>query len=154
MSLLVEQPVWNSTHYRREDPAMADGLLERPLVPIVDEADAESTYAALLEQTAPEATQPVVIHVRTDTNGQHGAAALERFESLAAADRMALETNTYTGDDITETIIDAATAVEASAIVFCSRGGSGWFDLLAGGVRSSLMAKSQRPVVLLPTDVG
>lgn len=132
---------------------MADGLLARPLVPIADEADAESTYRGLVNQVDPASTHPVAIHVRTERDDSRGSAALERFESLAAVDGMAVETETYSSDEIPETIIDAATAVDASAVVFCSRGGSGWFDLLAGGVRSSLMAKSQRPVVMLPTDV-
>ena len=92
-----------------------------------------------------------MIHVRTDDT-EDGKAAVERFESLAAADGMAVETKTYDGEEISETIIDVATEIEASAVVFCSRGGSAWFDLLAGGVRSSLMAKSRRPVVMLPTE--
>ena len=131
---------------------MADELLARPLVSLADEADAESTYSALVDHVDPASTHPVVIHVRTETDDGRGSAALDRFESLADADGMAVETKTYRGEEITETIIDAATAAEASAIVFCSRGGSAWFDLLAGGVRSSLMAKSQRPVVMLPTE--
>lgn len=131
---------------------MADELLARPLVPLADKADAESTYSALVDHVAPVSTHPVVIHVRTETDDGRGSAVLDRFESLADADGMAVKTKTYRGEEISETIIDAATAAEASAIVFCSRGGSAWFDLLAGGVRSSLMAKSQRPVVMLPTE--
>ena len=131
---------------------MADSLLDRPLVPLADEADAESTYSALIEQVDPASTHPVVIHVQPDTDSHRGSAALDRFESLAAVDGMAVETKTYSGEDITDTILDAATETGASAIVFCSRGGSAWFDLLVGGVRSSLMVKSRRPVVMLPTD--
>ena len=152
MSLLVERPVWKQTHHHREGTRMGDSLLARPLVPLADESDAESTYSALVDHVDPASTHPVVIHVRTGMDDGRGSAALDRFESLAAVDGMAVETETYGGEDITETIIDAATETEASAIVFCSRGGSAWFDLLAGGVRSSLMAKSRRPVVMLPTD--
>ena len=134
-----------------EATAMRDGLLDKPLVPVADAADAEATYTALVSHVDPADTQPVVIHVRTDDT-EDGKAAVERFESLAAADGMAVETKTYDGEEISETIIDVATEIEASAVVFCSRGGSAWFDLLAGGVRSSLMAKSRRPVVMLPTE--
>ena len=134
-----------------EATAMRDWLLDQPLVPVADAADAEATYTALVSHVDPADTQPVVIHVRTDDT-EDGRAVVERFESLAAADGMAVETKTYDGEEISETIIDVATEIEASAVVFCSRGGSAWFDLLAGGVRSSLMAKSRRPVVMLPTE--
>ena len=136
-----------------EATAMRDWLLDQPLVPVADAADAEATYTALVSHVDPADTQPVVIHVRTDDT-EDGRAVVERFESLAAADGMAVETKTYDGEEISETIIDVATEIEASAVVFCSRGGSAWFDLLAGGVRTSLMAKSDQPVVMLPLEAA
>ena len=136
-----------------EATAMRDWLLDQPLVPVADAADAEATYTALVSHVDPADTQPVVIHVRTDDT-EDGRAVVERFESLAAADGMAVETKTYDGEEISETIIDVATEIDASAIVFCSRGGSAWFDLLAGGVRTSLMAKSDQPVVMLPLEAA
>lgn len=132
---------------------MRDGLLNRPLVPVADAADAEATYSALVDHVNPTDTQPVVIHVHTDDT-ERGTAAVEQFESLAAADGMAVETDISRHGDITEAIIAVAETVDASAIVFCSRGGSAWFDLLAGGVRTSLMAKSDHPVVMLPIEVA
>jgi len=136
-----------------EATAMRDGLLDQPLVPVADAADAEATYTALVSHVDPADTQPVVIHVRTDDT-EDGRAAVERFESLAAADGMAVETEISRRGDITEAIIAAADTVDASAIVFCSRGGSAWFDLLVGGVRTSLMVKSDHPVVLLPLEAA
>jgi len=131
----------------------SDSLLKRPVVPIAGIEDAESTYEALVAHTDPAVCRPLVIHVvgddETDTRGRE---TLGRFESLADADGMAVDTDLSHGDPIAETIIEAADSVDASAIVFCSRGGSAWFDLLAGGVRTSLLAKSDIPVVMLPAS--
>jgi nucleotide-binding universal stress UspA family protein len=95
-----------------------------------------------------------VIHVLAtdadDAETERAREAFERFESRAANDGMTVDTEVYRGDSIADTVIEAAEAAEASAIVFCSRGGSAWFDLLAGGVRTSLLAKSDTPVVMLP----
>lgn len=137
----------------------SDRLLERPVVPVAGPEDAESTYSALRRHVAPEECRPFVIHVITDSDGGEGTEthqqrareAVERFESLAAADGMAVDTGIYHDTPIAETIIDAAAEVDGSAILFCSRGGSAWFDSLVGGVRTSLVVKSDRPVVLLPT---
>jgi len=132
---------------------MCDGLLTRPLLPVADIADAEATFNALVSHVEPAETQPVVIHVFCDEmDRQRGADAIERFDSLATTQGLRVETQLRDGEKITETLLDAAAEIEPSAIVFCSRGGSAWFDLLAGGVRTSLLAKSEAPVVMLPTD--
>lgn len=136
----------------------SDGLLKRPLVPVAGPDDAESTYSALRSHTDPEACRPLVIHVVTDTEGrdsikrqkQRASDAFERFESRATADGMAVDTEIYSGEPIAETILDVAEETDSSAVVFCSRGGSAWFDMLAGGVRTSLLVKSDKPVVMLP----
>ncbi len=49
-----------------------------------------------------------------------------------------------------EAIVDAARDADASAIVFRPRGGSWWLNLLTGNVRDSLVARSDRPVIVLP----
>lgn len=136
----------------------SEKLLDRPLVPVAGPEDAESTYRAVRSHTDAGECRPVVVHVVTDTadrdsveqQTQRAHDAFERFESLAAADGMAVDTELYHGELIAETILKAATEAESSAIVFCSRGGSAWFDLLAGGVRTSLLVKSDQPVVMLP----
>jgi len=150
MSLLFERLVWESIHHDSEDSPMTDSLLDRPLVPIADESDAEATHAALVDHVEPATARPVVIHV-VDTDRQRGTDAIERFESLAATSGLTVETYLKDGTEITDTLCHTAEEVDASAIVFCSRGGSAWFDLLAGGVRTSLIAKSDYPVVMLPT---
>jgi nucleotide-binding universal stress UspA family protein len=134
--------------------ASSDSLLTNPIVPVAGPDDAAATYEALVDHSDPAACRPLVIHVlaaeATDAETQRADEAFERFASRAAADGMTVDTEIYRGDAIAETIIEAAETAEASAIVFCSRGGSAWFDLLAGGVRTSLLAKSDIPVVMLP----
>ncbi|WP_253737093.1 universal stress protein [Halohasta salina] len=134
----------------------SDDLLKRPVVPIAGEDDAAATYPALVAHGDPAVCRPLVIHVlgedapEAETNRAHEA--IERFESLAAADGMTVDSELSHGDSIVDTILEAAEAADASAVVFCSRGGSAWFDLLAGGVRTSLLAKSDTPVVMLPVE--
>ena len=132
----------------------SDDLLKTPIVPVAGPDDAEATYNALVAHSDPAACRPLVIHVlaedATEAETQRAHESIERFESLAADAGMTVDTESYHGDPIAETIIEAAESVDASAIVFCSRGGSAWFDLLAGGVRTSLLAKSDVPVVMLP----
>ena len=132
----------------------SDSLLRTPVVPVADAADAAATYEALAAHTDPADCRPRVIHVVGEDaeETRRGGEALDRFESLAAADGMPVDTELYRGDAIAEAVIEAAETAGASAIVFCSRGGSAWFDLLAGGVRTSLLAKSDTPVVMLPID--
>jgi nucleotide-binding universal stress UspA family protein len=141
----------------------SDRLLERPVVPIAGPDDAAETYNALVAHSDPAECRPLVIHVVPETEGhdsrafdtqkQRAQEAFERFESRADDDGMTVDTEICRGDTIAETIIRVATEAEASAIVFCSRGGSAWFDLLAGGVRTSLLVKSDTPVVMLPNDM-
>jgi len=134
----------------------SDQLLKRPVVPVAGSDDAESTCEALVAHSEPANCRPLVIHVVSDDHSaaetQRATAAFDRFESRAAADGMAVDTERIHGEPIAETIIQTADERDASAIVFCSRGGSAWFDLLAGGVRTSLLAKSDTPVVMLPVD--
>lgn len=138
----------------------SDQLLARPVVPIAGPEDAEATYGTLAAHTDPAACRPLVIHVIVDAEGsnsidtQHQRAhdAFERFESRADADGMAVDAEIVYGKPVSEAIIDVADEYNASAIVFCSRDGGAWFDLLLGGVRTALITKSQRPVVMLPAD--
>jgi len=132
----------------------SDDLLKNPIVPVAGADDAEATYDALVAHSDSADCRPFVINVLAadadDAETERAREAFERFESRAANDGMTVDTEVYRGDSIADTVIEAAEAAEASAIVFCSRGGSAWFDLLAGGVRTSLLAKSDTPVVMLP----
>lgn len=137
------------------------GLLTRPIVPVSDPHDAVETYDVFRPEIDPETCQPRVVSVVAagggDDTDQRAAIdratdAVDRFASLAAADGIDAATEVLTGDDIATTIIDAANAADASAIAFHSRGGSDWLDVVAGGVRTALIVKSDIPIVVLPAD--
>lgn len=137
------------------------GLLTRPIIPVSDADDAVETYDALRSEIDPDCCQPLVVSVVAASGGddttQRAATnratdAVERFVSLAAADGLAVDTDVLTGDDIAESIIAAASDSDASAIAFHSRGGSDWLDVVAGGVRTALIVKSDIPIVVLPAD--
>ena len=137
------------------------GLLTRPIVPVSDADDAVETYDALRPEIDPACCQPLVVSVVPTTDGddttQRAATdratdAVDRFASLAAADGIDVATEVLTGDDIAATIIAAASDSDASAIAVHSRGGSDWLDIVAGGVRTALIANSDIPTVVLPAD--
>lgn len=136
-------------------------LLVRPVVAIAGEEDALATYQALRGRLDPETDRPLVVYVVQKAGGAMDKApmgALEEMaqrafagvEELAAEDGVEIDTEIYYGTDVAETIVDAAGEVDATSIVFTSRGGGSWLDLISGGVRSSLITKTDRPVVVLP----
>lgn len=70
----------------------------------------------------------------------------ERFQGIDSE----LQTEYLYGTNIGETIIDAASRFNASAIVFMPRGGSRWLKLLTGDVTTTLVNKSDVPVLVIP----
>jgi len=142
---------------------MADTLLSRPIIPVANPDDAKLTYERL-QPRLPADSEPVFVNVIQKSGGgidkaplgrmqELGEEIFELIDSLGAEDDVAVETEQLYGTDVVETIIEAADEQDASAIVFTSRGGNKWIDLLSGGIRSRLVAESDIPVVVLPTDV-
>ncbi len=142
---------------------MTNTLLDRPLVAIAGPEDAELTYRALRDQIDYATCRPLVVNVIQKAGGgidkagvqqrqEYAEKAFDRMSTLAESDGIELETDIYYGTDVADTLIEAANDVDATAIVFTSRGGSSWLDILSGGVRSSLIAKSDLPVVVLPNN--
>lgn len=138
--------------------SMTESLLTRALVPIANEEDATATAAALRQYLGGDETV-IGIHVIEKAGGAPDKASVEQREREAteifgvfgaALEDIEVETEIRYGTDVAETIIDASHDLKASGIVFTPRGGSRWVKLLTGDVTTSLLNRSDRPVVVLP----
>ncbi|GGN97408.1 MULTISPECIES: universal stress protein [Haloarcula] len=134
---------------------MAD-LLERVVVPVASEDDAETSARALARQSYGEA---VFVHVVEKAGGAPDKAGVEQreleAEEMFEAARAVLgdvETDIYYGTDVVETIFDAAEDVDASAVVVVPRGGNRLVQMVTGDVALRLVTRNDRPVVVLPAD--
>lgn len=141
-------------------------LLSRPIVPVASEEDARTTY----ERFRPylEGREDIsirVVYVVEKAGGAMDKAGVEQreematkafdtFRALAQADGHDISSDINSdilyGTDVAEAIHNAASAADASAIVFSSRGGGRLKNVLAGGIRTKLVTESQKPVVILP----
>ena len=140
---------------------MSTDLLARPLVPVANPDDAEATYEQIRPYLLDSGAVPLVVHVAEKGGGspdptgveqsrELAAEAFEVFERLAQTDGIEVETKLLFGTDIAETVSEAAKEHDASVIVFRSRGGSTWLQLLSGNVRANIIDSSECPVVVLP----
>lgn len=136
-------------------------LLNRPIVPVVSQEDAEVTYEALRPYLLESGFTPIVVHVIEKAGGAPDKASVEQrkeyaerifnvFRKRAEIDRIEIETELLYGTDIAATIHQAADEFDASAIVFRSRGNGGWLDRLSGNVRTNLIATPDHPIIVLP----
>lgn len=136
-------------------------LLARPLVPVAGPDDAATTYERFRPYLLDAGVTPLVVSVIEKAGGapdkagveqreDHAAAAFDAFRDRAGTDGVAVDTELLYGTDVAGTIVDAARAHDATAIVFASRGGGRLANLLSGGVRSSLITNGEYPVVVLP----
>lgn len=141
----------------------ANSLLRRVLVPVASEADAAATARALAPFVASTVEEVVVVNVVEKAGGAPDKASVEQrergaeemFETVAGVlgDTDAnLEFEVLYGADVGEAIIDAAHDLDATAIAFTPRGGSRWVKLLTGDVTTTLVSKSDVPIVVLPDD--
>jgi nucleotide-binding universal stress UspA family protein len=141
----------------------ANSLLRRVLVPVASEADAAATARALAPFVASTVEEVVVVNVVEKAGGAPDKASVEQrergaeemFETVAGVlgDTDAnLEFEVLYGTDVGEAIIDAAHDLDATAIAFTPRGGSRWVKLLTGDVTTTLVSKSDVPIVVLPDD--
>lgn len=140
---------------------MVTNLLDRPLVPVANPDDAAATYEELRPYLLDTEIVPLVVHVIEKAGGAVDKASVEQreeyaektFEAIrerAKIDGIEVDTELLYGTDVAATIHDSADEADASAIVFRSRGASRWLNLVSGRVRSSLIADSHLPVVVLP----
>ena len=143
--------------------AVTHSLFRRPLVPLANVEDAKSTMAAL-EPYLPTVDDAVIaVHVIEKAGGAPDKASVEQRERSArdifdaARDEIGdsdveLETEILYGTDIASTIIDAAVAQNASAIVFMPRGAGRLMKLLTGDGTTPLLNEIQLPVLVLPDE--
>lgn len=135
-------------------------LLSKIVVPVASEADAVATYESLNPYVSPD-TRIHLINIIQKAGGapdkagveqrqEVAADAFESFEYRARADDIPVETEIVYATDVAEGIWDVADSVDASAIVFRSRGGGRIVDFLSGGVRTQLIQESDWPVIVLP----
>jgi nucleotide-binding universal stress UspA family protein len=131
-------------------------LLDRALVPVANESDAEATRRAL-SPYCDEIDEVVAITVIEKAGGAPDKAAVEQREleaedafEVLRADWPDIETDIRYGTDVSETIVAAAEEHDTTAIVFTPRGGGRLVRLLTGDVALSMVTGSDRPVVSLP----
>jgi nucleotide-binding universal stress UspA family protein len=140
---------------------MPESLFQRVVVPVANREDARATATALAPYLESVSGRCLVVHVIEKAGGAPDKASVEQRE-LRADDifeivetefsklESDIETETLYGTDIAATILDAATDVDASAIVFTPRGGSRWVKLLAGDITTALVNESPLPILVLP----
>lgn len=140
-------------------------LLDRPLVPVADPEDATETYEELRPYLLEVDRVPIVVHVIEKAGGAPDKAGVEQrreyaeeafaaFRRRAETDGIEVKTKIRFGTDVAESILDVAELVDATAIVFRTRGEFGWLDRITGRVRSNLITESRIPVVVLPSRGG
>lgn len=139
-------------------------IFNRVLLPVATVEDAVATC----EAAKPYLTGTVVaVHVIEKAGGAPDKASPEQREDVAEEvfeavhdaldDGRTVETDLRYGTDVSETIFEAASDHDASAIVITPRGGSRWVRMLTGDVALDLVTETDRPVVVLPdvdTDRG
>ncbi len=136
-------------------------LMARPVIPIANETDAKTTYAAAAPYLDPD-SRPLLVNVIEKAGGAPDKAGVEQrqevaekafgaFAELAAADGVSVDEEIRYHTDVVDAIVDSATEHEATAIAFVSRGSSRIVRFLSGDVRSKLIAEPTLPTVVLPT---
>ena len=142
---------------------MVTVMLDRPIVPVASADDAIATYERLRPYLLETEFAPIVVHVIEKAGGapdkagiehrrKHAENAFDAFRKRAKSDGIEVETELVYGTDVAEVIHEVAADLDASAIVFTSRGSTRWLDLVSGNVRSKLITDHDRPVIVLPDD--
>ncbi len=132
-------------------------LFDRVLLPVASPEDARTTCRAAREYLTGSAT---AVHVIEKAGGAPDKAGVEQREEYAQEcfdaftdcldDGREIETEIRYGTDVADTIFQAATDHDATAIVITPRGGSRWVRLLTGDVALDIVTETDRPVVVLP----
>lgn len=131
-------------------------LLAHVLVPVAHEEDARKTAQAL-ERYDPE--RVTALHVVEKGEGVPDKTPVEHSEELAAESYTAVrevfpaaDDHTAYARDVVTAIFAAADEVDASAIVYRSRGGGRLMQFLSGDPSLQLVTQADHPVIALPAD--
>lgn len=129
-------------------------LLEHVLLPVANEEDARRT-ARGLEPYHPD--RVTALHVVEKAGGAPDKTPVEQSERIAAASFAAVgrvfpevETQTAYARDVVGTIFETAAAVDATAVVYQSRGGGRLMQFLSGDRSLRMVTEASLPVVALP----
>ena len=129
-------------------------LLGNVLLPVANEDDALATARAL-EPYGPE--RVTALHVVEKGEGVPDKTPVEQSEALAEESYAAVRSvfpdagdHTAYGRDVAAEIFAAAETVEATAIVYRSRGDNRLMQLLSGDLSLKLVTNADVPVVALP----
>lgn len=138
-------------------PTDADrDLLDHVLLPVADEDDARATVAAL-EPYGPR--RVTALHVVEKGGGVPDKTPVEQSETAAEAAYAVVREAFPDADDrtayarnVVDAILDAAAAVDATAIAYHARGGNRLLQFLSGDRSLKLVTDADRPVIALPRD--
>ncbi len=131
-------------------------LLARVCLPVASVEDAQTSCAALVRY---DPDHVVAVHVIEKAGGAPDKASIEQREAIATeifsvvtdtVSDIPVETDLRYGTDVAESIFEAASEHNATAIAFTPRSGSRWIRLLTGDVAMALVTRTDRPVVVLP----
>lgn len=132
----------------------AHDILSHVLLPVAHEEDALKTATAL-EPYEPE--RVTALHVVEKGEGVPDKTPVEQSEevateSYAAVHRVFPDADEHTAyaRDVAGAILNAADEVDASAIVYRSRGGNRIMQFLSGDLSLKLITNSNCPVIALP----
>lgn len=133
-------------------------LLSHVVVPVANEEDARTT-AHVLAPYSPERT--TVLHVVEKGEGVPDKSPVEQSEEIAR-EAFAVFRETFPDAeeqlafrrDIVAAILEVAREADATAIVFCPRGGGRLIQFLSGDRSLRLVTEAERPVITLPLEEG
>ncbi|WP_363464511.1 universal stress protein [Halogeometricum borinquense] len=129
-------------------------ITDHVVVPVANKEDARTTAQLLEPYSVGDIT---VLHVVEKGGGVPDKSPVEQSEQIAEDAFEAFhETFPDAGTEVTyrrdvvQGIINVAEKVDASAILFCPRGGARILQFLAGDRSLRLIMEANRPVIALP----
>lgn len=135
-------------------------LVERVVLPVANEEDAERTCAAVRPYLVDE-SELVALYVVEKREGapepasteqleEHGRATLAVVEEAFADSPVAVETALRYGTDLVETLFETADDMDVDCIAFVPRPKGRLVALLSGDPGWKLVNRTERPVLVLP----